>query len=184
MMELISSANDICIVFGMCACLGKINEIDMESQRNTASVVLTPRVSKNVTLFRPRLYAADNFSSCALIAEVNFLLSKGITFGEYLACIQREIDGRGKALATTETTNKKDVCRKSERKDRRRTCSTKFADHADILKIGELFQTRLARNSAGLLSIPCGKADRPTSVEGGRTLTKNKHSQETRKHRR
>ena len=34
----------------------------------------------------------------------------------------------------------------------------------------EFLQTRALRNSAGLLVIPCGEADRPTSVEGGRIL--------------
>ena len=34
----------------------------------------------------------------------------------------------------------------------------------------EFLQTRPPRNSAGLLSIPCGEADSPTSVEGGRIL--------------
>ena len=46
MMDLISSANDFCIVFGICDHLGKINEIDFESRRNKASVVLAPRVSE------------------------------------------------------------------------------------------------------------------------------------------
>ena len=45
-----------------------------------------------------------------------------------------------------------------------------IADYADIFKIGELLQTRPARNSAGLLSIPCVEVDRPTSVEGGQLL--------------
>ena len=38
-MDLISSANDICIAFGICDYLGKFNEIDVESRRNSASVV-------------------------------------------------------------------------------------------------------------------------------------------------
>ena len=71
-MDLISSANDFCIVFGICDYLGKINEIDFdESRRNTASVVLTPRVSENVTQPRPRPYAAERVSSCAPMAEGN-----------------------------------------------------------------------------------------------------------------
>ena len=41
-----------------------------ERQRNTASVVLTRSVSANVTQSRPN--AADNFSSCAPIAEGHF----------------------------------------------------------------------------------------------------------------
>ena len=62
MTDLISSANDICIVFGIYDCLGKIDEIDFQSQSNTASVVLTPRFSENLTQPRPRLCAAENFS--------------------------------------------------------------------------------------------------------------------------
>ena len=39
---------------------------------------------------------------------------------------KREIDGRGKPTAVSESTNKEGSCRKSERKDRRRTPSTVF----------------------------------------------------------
>ena len=39
MMDLISSANDICIAFGICDYPGKLGEIDVESRRNSASVV-------------------------------------------------------------------------------------------------------------------------------------------------
>ena len=53
MMDLMSSANDFCIVFGICDDPGKVNEMDLESRRNKASVVLTPRVSENVTQYRP-----------------------------------------------------------------------------------------------------------------------------------
>ena len=61
MMDLISSASDICIVFGIYDYLRKVNEIDLESQRNTASFVLTPRVSENLIQHRPRPYAAEKF---------------------------------------------------------------------------------------------------------------------------
>ena len=72
MMDLISSANDFCIVFSeFCNYLGKIDEFDLESRRNTASVVCSPRVSETATLSRH--YAADNFSSCAQASEGNFL---------------------------------------------------------------------------------------------------------------
>ena len=69
MMHLISSANDCCIVFKICDYLGQMHEIVFESRRNTASVVLTPRVSETATQSRP--HAADNFSICAPIAEGN-----------------------------------------------------------------------------------------------------------------
>ena len=69
MTDLTSSANDFCIVFRIYDCLRKIHEIDFESRPNTAAIVLTPRVSETVTLSRP--CAADNFSSCASVAEEN-----------------------------------------------------------------------------------------------------------------
>ena len=50
--------------------LEKITEIDLESRRNTASVVLTPRVSETAT--QSLSYATDNFSCCAPTAEGNF----------------------------------------------------------------------------------------------------------------
>ena len=52
-----------------CDQLGKMNEIDTESRQNTASVVLSPRISDTVTL--SRLLAANIYSSCASLAEVN-----------------------------------------------------------------------------------------------------------------
>ena len=48
--------------------------------------------------------------------------------------------------------------------------SVKLHDYAEILKIGEFLQPKPARNSAGMLSTPCGDFDRPTSVEGGQLL--------------
>ena len=42
--------------------------------------------------------------------------------------------------------------------------------YAEILKIGEFCQTRPSRNSDEMIRIPCGEADRPTSVEGGQLL--------------
>ena len=50
MMDLISSANNFCIVFGICGYVGKINEMDFGSRQNAASVVLTPNVSETFTL--------------------------------------------------------------------------------------------------------------------------------------
>ena len=50
MMDLVSSANDVCIVFGICDYLGKVNDIDPESQRNTVSVILPPRIPETFDL--------------------------------------------------------------------------------------------------------------------------------------
>ena len=43
MMELISSASDICMIYGICDCLGKIKQ-------DSASIFLTPRVSETASL--------------------------------------------------------------------------------------------------------------------------------------
>ena len=112
MMDLISSANDFCIVFGICDYRGKMKEIDFESRRSTASVVLTPSVSENVT--QSRLYADDNLSSCAPIAEGN-LLARASSFENTWHA------GRGKTLAVTESTNKKRQLPNERTKNRRRT---------------------------------------------------------------
>ena len=50
--DLISSASDSRIVFGICGYLVKISEIGLDSRRNTTSVVLTPTVSESATLSR------------------------------------------------------------------------------------------------------------------------------------
>ena len=60
-----------------------------------------------------------------------------------------------------------------------------ISDCADIMKIREFQQTRPARNSSGLHSMPCGEADRQTSVEGERILQRHSlilDSQETKIH--
>ena len=46
MMDFTSSANDMCIVFRICDHLRNFDEIDRGSRRNTASVLLTPRISE------------------------------------------------------------------------------------------------------------------------------------------
>ena len=101
--------------------LGKINGIDLESRHDTASVVLTPRVSETVTL--SRLYAADKFLKLCSDGGGK-PLSKSITFWEYLACRQRRIDGRGKPPAISQSTIKKGSFGKSEWEDRWRIYST------------------------------------------------------------
>ena len=68
-MDLISAANDICILSGICDYLGKISKDDLESRENTASVVLTPGVSENASLSRAS--AGDNLSNYAWIAKGN-----------------------------------------------------------------------------------------------------------------
>ena len=65
------------------------------------------------------------------------------------------------------------LAKERTKRQTRNLCDLKIADYAETLKIGEFFQRRLARNSAGMLCIPCGDVDKPTSVEGG-TLTSEK----------
>ena len=50
-----------------------------------------------------------------------------------------------------------------------------IADHAEILRIWEFLQTTLARTSAAMFSSPCGEADRPTSVVGGKLRRRISH---------
>ena len=70
MMAHISSASGFFFVFGICDYLGKINEIDLESRRNTASVVLTPRFSE--TASPSRASVADNLADYAWVAKEHF----------------------------------------------------------------------------------------------------------------
>ena len=65
-MDLINSANDICILNGICDYLGKIKKDDLESREHT--FVLTPRVSPTVALSPAS--AAGIFSDYAWIAWV------------------------------------------------------------------------------------------------------------------
>ena len=52
-MDLIRSANDICIAFGICDYPGKLSEIDVESRRNSASFVLTPSLGERHSASTP-----------------------------------------------------------------------------------------------------------------------------------
>ena len=144
-MDLISSANDICIAFGICDYLGKFNEIDNESRRNSASVVLTPRLGER--------HSASTSAFCSW------------------ECLKLCSDSGGNLLLQPNQPTRMSVVERANEKtvqELYRLCQ--IADYAEIFNIGELLQTRPARNSAGLLAIPCGEVDRPTSVEGGQLL--------------
>ena len=162
MTDLISSANDFCVVFRISDGLLKIHEIDFESRPNTASIVLTPRVSETVTLSRP--YAADNFSICASMAEEN--LSQQEHHLLRMLSMQTARDQRQRETCGHFRINKQQRQLSKERTKRqsKNIFDCKIADHAEILKIGELLQTRPARNSAGMLSIPFGGEHWPTIV--------------------
>ena len=161
MMDFINSANDIWIALGICDYLGKIDEIDLERRQNTASVVPTPRISETATV--SRACAADNFTSHAGIAEGNFSTRASAVEGAWHACSARSAEGNLRLILLEEAT-KAVVERPNEKNS---FDCVQIADNAEILKIGRFLQTRPAQNSNGFLSMPCGEADRPTSVEGG-----------------
>ena len=134
MMDLISSAKDICIVFGICDHLGKINKDDLESRQNTTSVFLTPRIPETVNLSRP--YAAENFSSYVCTAEES-VPARTLSFETAWHADSERLTAEG-LLAISESTNNNGSCRKSEGKDRQSTCST--------VKL-QILQTRPARRA-------------------------------------
>ena len=72
-------------------------------------------------------------------------------------------------MATSESRNSI-AERANETTDKEVVRLCEIADYAEIRKIGEFFQTRPARTSAGMLGILCGEADRSTSVVRGQLL--------------
>ena len=146
MMDLTSSANDLCIAFGICDYLGKFSEIGVESRRNSASVV-----------------------PCSKSRRTSLSLDLGL-----LQLRMSEVVLRQRRETSCYNRINQQECQLSKERTTRQTKnfidSVKIADYAEIFNIGELHQTRPARNSAGMLSIPCGEVDRPTSVEGGQLL--------------
>ena len=86
-MDLISAANDICILGGICDYLEKISTDDLESRKNTTSVVLTPGVSENASLSRAS--AGDNHSNYAWIAKGNLSARASIFERDWIGNIAR-----------------------------------------------------------------------------------------------
>ena len=122
MMDLNSSANDFCIVFRNLWLSWKDYWDKLWKSKTFGFVVLTQRVSEDVT--QPRLppYATENFSSCALIAEGNLSARASLWDNNWHAHSGRSTaEGHFFLLPNQQTRNS---CRKSERKDRRRTLST------------------------------------------------------------
>ena len=141
---------------------------DFQSQQNVASVVFTPRVSETVTLSQP--HANDNFSSCASTAEGNLSARASTSENAWHADSKRStVEGNLQLLPNQQTT-KAVVERANETTDKELVRLCKIADYAEILKIGEILRTRPAINSAGMPSVSCGEADKPTSVEGEQLL--------------
>ena len=143
--------------------------IHFQTRRNTASVVLTPRVSETATLSRPHA-ADDNFQTCAQTEEGN-LLTRGSPFENTWHADSERSTAEGNLRPFPNEQTRKAVVEKANEKTNEELDRLCFlADYAEILQIGKFLQTRPARNSAGMLSIPCGEADKPTNVEGGKLL--------------
>ena len=166
MMDLVSSANDVCIVFGICDHLVKVNHIDPQSQRNTVLVVLPPRIPETFNLF-------DNMQ----LKIPPVMLRQGTSQEEHhfltMLGMQTEEDWRQRDTSSYFWIMKQPGQLLKERTNLQKKnlfdC-VKIADYAEIQKIGEFLQRRPSRNSAAKLSIPCGEVDRPASVEGGQLL--------------
>ena len=88
MMDLISSAKDKCMVFGICDDLGKINEIDIERHMFSAEVVLC---SKNLEELQTTSTTCSwTFVKLCVHSRGKFL-SKNIIFRECFACSRWKI---------------------------------------------------------------------------------------------
>ena len=116
MMDFTSPASDFWIVFGICVCSGKTNEIDLENRRNTASAVVTPRVSENVAQSRP--YAAEQHSSGAPREEEN-LCARASSFKNTWPADSERSTAEGNLLLLPYQQQEKQLSK--ERKKNRRT---------------------------------------------------------------
>ena len=166
-MDLISSVKDMCILHGICNDHGKINQGGLESRQTSASIVLSPRVSE--TASPSPASAVDNLSDHAWIAE-GHLSARASTFeSDWFADSARAAEGNVWLILNEETNEavveKGNVTRE---KELLRLCTN--TNYAEILRIGQYIQTRPARNSSGTRCTPCGEADRPTRLIGGRVL--------------
>ena len=118
-MELISSANDICILYGICNYLGKRQTDDLESRQDSTSIVLTPRVSETASLSRAS--AAGNLSDYLRIAEGHLSARASTGKSDVFATSARAAEGN---FGLIPKRNYRGSWWKSERKKRQRTCST------------------------------------------------------------
>ena len=151
MMAFISSANDICMLQGICDYLGKRKQDDLESRKDSASIVLVPRVSETASLSRASV--VDNLTDYARIAEEHLSARASIV----------ECD-----LFSTRATTEAFVERANVTRDKELVRLCGIADHVETLNIGQHLQKSPARNSTGKLCTLCGEVDRPTSSTGGR----------------
>ena len=138
MMDLISSANYFCIVSRICDFLGKMRSTWKVDGIPLQLFLLQERYPV------PTIYAAEHFSCCASMAESHLSATASPFENAWHA-------DRDRSTAQGNTSG----CFRTKRESKYLfDCET--ADCAEILVIWEIFQTRPPRNSAGMLSIPCG----------------------------
>ena len=102
-MDLSSSANHICTLYGICDYLGQINKDDLESRQASASIVrLARRVSE--TASPSRASAADNLSDNAWIAEGHVSARASTVDSDWFADSARAAEGKLLLISNTETT--------------------------------------------------------------------------------
>ena len=136
----------------------------LKVDKNTASVVLTPKVSETASLSRAS--AADNFSNySAGIAEENLSARASTEESDWFADSARAAEENLRLIPNRETTEAV-AERANETKDKELVRLCKNTDYAEIQKIGQPLQTRPGRNSSGKLCQPCGEVDKPTSLTG------------------
>ena len=155
-MDLISSANDMCMLYGFSDYHGKIKQDNVQSRQDSASIVLTPRVSETASLCRAghlsartATVASDLFSTSARAAEV------------YLQLFPNK-ETTGAVVERANVTRDRELLR---------LCN--ISDYTQTLNIGQHLQTRAARNSSGIFCTPFGKVDRPARSTGGLTSKNN-----------
>ena len=144
MMGLIRSAKDICVVFGICDDLGKVDEIYFERQRYTAKVVFLLQESRRVSIIL-RQYAADHLSSYASTGEGNFLANTS-SFENVLECrLWKILMAEGNFWLFPNHENSCGSCRKSEGTYRQKNlldCATLHITQKSRRSV-KFFQTRL-----------------------------------------
>ena len=166
--DLISSAKDICMLYGICYFLGRIKQDDLESRQDSASIVLTPRVSENACLSRASV--AVDLSDYAWLAEGHLSARASTVETDQVAMIARAAEGNLRLIPNKETTEAV-VKRANVAKDKELIRLGNIADYAGTLKIRQYLQKKSpARNSSGKFCTPCGEVDRPTNSKDGRLL--------------
>ena len=110
------------------------------------------------------------FQVCAPISELNLSAIASPFENIWHAHSERSTAEGNLLLLPNHQTTKAVVERATKRQTKNIFDCVQIAASAETLKISEFLQVRPARDSAGLLSISCGEADRPTCVGGGQVL--------------